>query len=180
MNTCTWQELHTLTERGTAISQRQNLLHVYQKHKGHQRPQRFLPEILQFNAIVYFFSPHSFTVGNIIKCFHSRHPPPISTHWATYVFSSQLLDALDQNSLLLADLDPRDLENMCAARHPDEGSEVETKVVSNLYVTDTHIFHLRKYSCSSCWTTLLGIATSKHCGEGKKNRTGSICSVWTT
>ena len=47
----------------------------------------------------------------------------ISTHWATYVFSTQLLDSLHQDSLFLTVLDPGDLENMGAARHPDEEIE---------------------------------------------------------
>lgn len=52
----------------------------------------------------------------------------ISTHWATDVFATQLVDALNQQLLLVAVFDSRDLENMSAALHPDKKSESETSL----------------------------------------------------
>lgn len=58
----------------------------------------------------------------------TMHSKLCKTHWATNVFSTQLLDYLDQNLLLIPGLDSRDLENVHAVFHPDDEEEDKEEV----------------------------------------------------
>lgn len=66
----------------------------------------------------------------------------ISTHWATNVFSSQFLDTPDQNSLILADLNPGDLKNVREVRHAvKKRDEKRTKLKTTTTTTSTVLPH---------------------------------------
>lgn len=102
----------------------------------------------------------------------------ISTHWATYVFSSQLLDALDQNSLLLTDLDPRDLEYMCAARHPDKESETETKEVVHYTFVHLYLSHTPVILVGQHYLEQVTLLKKRGAFALSELHSMVVCSIW--